>query len=74
MAAGCGLGRGQLDRACDITAARERSESLLRYSDVITHMHASHAPPPEPNRARIVWRNRIGAVVDADNTKLTLTI
>ena len=51
-----GLGRGLLDRAADIAAARERSESLLRYpgSDVIAHMHTSHAPPPEPNRARIV--------------------
>ena len=54
---GCGLGRGLLDRADDITAARERSESLLRYSDVITRMHTSHAPPLEPNRAWIVWRN-----------------
>ena len=26
------------------------------YSDVTTHMHMSHAPPPEPNRARIIWR------------------
>ena len=54
---GCGLGRGLLDRAADITAARERSESLLRYSDVITHSHMSHAPPPKPNAARIGWRN-----------------
>ena len=39
-----------LDRADDIiAAARERrgSESLLGYSDVITH--TSHAPPQEPN-------------------------
>ena len=47
--------------------------ALLRY-DLITQMQTSHAPPPEPNRARIVWRNRIGAVVDTDNTRLTLTI
>ena len=47
----------RLDRAPDITAAQERSKSLLGYSDVITHMHTSHAPPPEPNWARIVWRN-----------------
>ena len=55
----CGLERGLLDRADsdDITAARERSNSLLRYSDVITHTHTSHAPPPQPNRARLVWRN-----------------
>ena len=33
----------------DITAARERSEPLLRCSDVITHVQMSHAPPPEPN-------------------------
>ena len=54
---GCGLGRGLLDRADNITAARERSESLLGYSGVITHMHTSHAPPPGLFRARIVWRN-----------------
>ena len=34
---GCGL----VDRAADAIAARERSESLLRYSDVITHMHTT---------------------------------
>ena len=39
----CGLGRGRLDRAADITAARKRSEPLLRLgsSDVITHLHPS---------------------------------
>ena len=46
--------------AADSIAALERSESLLRiclrYSDVFTHMHMSHPPPPEPNRARIIWR------------------
>ena len=52
---GCGLGRGLLDWAADIIAARARSESLIRHSDVFTHMHMSHAPPPEPNRARIIW-------------------
>ena len=46
-----------LDRAADITAALESSESLLRYSEVITDMHMSHALPPERNRARIVWWN-----------------
>ena len=35
---GCGLGQGLPDRADDITAARERSESLLRYSNGITRM------------------------------------
>ena len=53
---GCGLGRGLLDRAAGTIAARARSESLLRHSDVSTHMHMSHAPPPEPNGARIIWR------------------
>ena len=53
----CGLGRGLLDRADDITAAQERSESLLRYSDAMTNMHTSHDPPPESNRAQLVWRN-----------------
>ena len=52
---GCGLGRGLVDRAADFIAARARSESLLRHSDVSTHMRMSHAPPPEPNRARIIW-------------------
>ena len=52
-----GLGRGLLDPVADITAALERSESLLRYSDVITHMLTSHALPPEPNWARTAWRN-----------------
>ena len=52
---GCGLGRVMLDRAADLTAARERSESLLRYSEVITRMQMN--PPLEPNRARIVWWN-----------------
>ena len=33
------------------------SKSLLRSSDVTIHMHTRHAPPPEPNRARIIWRN-----------------
>ena len=49
---GCWLGRGLLDRATDTIAARARSESLLQPSDVIAHMHMSHAPPPEPSRAR----------------------
>ena len=34
---------GLLDRAADTIAAWARSESLLRYSDVSTHMHMSHA-------------------------------
>ena len=50
----CGLERGLLDRAAGITAARERSESLFRYSDGIAHVQTSLAPPPEPNRARFV--------------------
>ena len=53
---GIGLGRGLLDWAADIITARARSESLLRHSDVSTHMQMSHAPPPEPNRALIIWR------------------
>ena len=38
--------------------AGARSESLFRYSNLSTssHVHMSHAPPPEPNRARIIWR------------------
>ena len=51
----CGLGRGLLDRADDVSAARERSESLLRCSPVIAHTRPRHAPPPGPERARIVW-------------------
>ena len=42
--------------AADIIAARARSESLLRHSDVSAHIHTSHAPPPEQHRARIIWR------------------
>ena len=45
------------DRAADIIAALERSESLPRYSHVIAHMHTSHAPPLEPNKVKIGWRN-----------------
>ena len=41
---GCGLRRGLPDRAADIVAAQERSESLRRSSDVIAHTHPSHAP------------------------------
>ena len=71
---GCGLGRGLLGRAddSDITAARRRSESLLRCSDVIARMHTSHAPP----RSRIGHgvSGGTGAEVDADNTELALTI
>ena len=66
---GCGLGRGLLDRAANITAARESSESLLVYSHVITHIYTSHAPPQEPNRDWIAWLNRIGAVTDLCNSK-----
>ena len=71
---GCGLGRGLLDRAADIIAARARSESLPRHSDASTHMHMSHAPAPEPNRARMIWRTRIGVGIDTVDVKLTLTI
>ena len=38
-------------------SAPSNCESRLRYSDVITQMHTSHAPPQEQNGARIVWRN-----------------
>ena len=48
----CGLGRGLLYRAANIIAARARSESLLRYSDVTDHMHTNHAPLPETNGER----------------------
>ena len=51
---GCVLRRGLLDRAADIIAARARSESLIRYSDVPTQKHMRHAPPQEPNRAQII--------------------
>ena len=50
-------GPGRQYHSCPGLSGRECSESLLGYSDVITHMHTSHAPPKEPNRARIVWRN-----------------
>ena len=57
-----------LDQAADMTAAHHLpgrapshcSDTPTRspgHSGVINHMHMSHAPPQEPNRARIVWRN-----------------
>ena len=37
------LAGARTDRAAGITASRKRTESLLRCSDVITHMHTSQS-------------------------------
>ena len=67
--AGWGEDRRTGPPAPGIAAARERSESPLRPSDAIPCMSPSHAPPPEPNGARMIWRNGIGAVVDTRDSE-----
>ena len=55
---GCGLGRGMLYPAAMISSPPGGAPSHCSDPpDVITHMHPSHVPPPEPNRARNLWRS-----------------
>ena len=67
-----------MDWAAYIIAVGERSESLLQYFDVISHMHwhqsHAHRRPLEP-----IWHGSSGGTelalqLTQDNAKLTLTI